>query len=728
MTLYQGPGGSGIQSFARARAEDVFAQLQAVADSFSEIDGRVRELDLIRGNVPQVRELVATEGQTVFAFLVPVLAGYVDVFLNGLRLQASDFTHSGATVTLAAGVAGGDVVTLKGFAPSIIEDALNIRYGSGTVADALGEVVSVKRFGAKGDGVTNDTAAFVAAIAAVANNGTIIIPAGNYVLASQVLVQGRNNIRFAGEGARIKGGATRFRSYFKLLDCSRMYVEGLTFDQMQPSLPIYTQADYASGFFNTAIEIESSQRVAVRDCSFDNLYTRSVSAYLSSDVDVSDNIFTSPVQAQTYNGAPGAQELQHVHFATCSGIRAANNRFLNAPITSPANGVCSIYASGIRNYAYIENNYSEYAGRDNAGTHRLAVIDFYGDAQTVRIVNNTSRFGMAQFARVSSTRGPIVAGNRVHASPDCELDYSMLTFEGVTSFAPGQIGVLDSICRDNLFEDSAQRHAFAVGVLGYDWGVPAVRALVQGNSFDGCRRSVLVRGPFYGVAILDNAMRGNAAGTILVDQQAAISSAYGTEANSVFRALAIRGNVMLDESGGSASAIIINLVKSPAYTGSIDDFDISRNTIRAKTPNGGQAIVVNHGVQRGTVRVQENDITGYAIGIYQRVAGAVAITGNRLLNSATPILDEGTALTVERRHNRYTTGAISGTATLVAGSATVPTAEVRSGDTGRIHVWHTAVDGTPGFLSAGSIADATSFVITSTSNTDTSTVRWQIDR
>lgn len=53
--------------------------------------------------------IVATEGQTVFS--VSYTAGYIDVFLNGVRLSASEFiATNGTTVTLASGASAGDVL------------------------------------------------------------------------------------------------------------------------------------------------------------------------------------------------------------------------------------------------------------------------------------------------------------------------------------------------------------------------------------------------------------------------------------------------------------------------------------------------------------------------------------------------------------------------------------------------------------------------------------------
>src|SRR5947209_6362093 len=74
--------------------------------------------------------------------------------------------------------------------------------------------------------------------------------------------------------------------------------------------------------------------------------------------------------------------------------------------------------------------------------------------------------------------------------------------------------------------------------------------------------------------------------------------------------------------------------------------------------------------------------------------------------------------------NLFTTDPGRGTCTLVAGTCTVTTHEVLTGDVIRLN--RTVVGGTTGILGYGTITNGTSFVITSSSGTDTSGVYWEI--
>jgi hypothetical protein len=74
-----------------------------------------------------------------------------------------------------------------------------------TALDKFRETVSVKDFGAVGDGVTDDTAAIAAAITATPDGGQVVFPRGTYCIGSAgVAITSRNNLALVGAGATLK--------------------------------------------------------------------------------------------------------------------------------------------------------------------------------------------------------------------------------------------------------------------------------------------------------------------------------------------------------------------------------------------------------------------------------------------------------------------------------------------------------------------------------------------
>jgi len=77
---------------------------------------------------------------------------------------------------------------------------LNAAGGARTVAGKLGELVSVKDFGAIGDGQTDDRAAFQAALD---QHTAVHVPAGTYRLAGEVQVKPRRRLHGAGRDVTV---------------------------------------------------------------------------------------------------------------------------------------------------------------------------------------------------------------------------------------------------------------------------------------------------------------------------------------------------------------------------------------------------------------------------------------------------------------------------------------------------------------------------------------------
>ena len=139
---------------------------------------------------------IATASQVAFTTAPYVLGSHnLNVFINGVRQASNAYIETNTTTfTLVAGVDEGDLVEYNiNVYPELAgtQDASAITFtqaGTGAIArtasDKFEEFVSVKDFGATGDGVTDDTAAIQAAYDSLTKSGTLFFPQGTYLYSS----------------------------------------------------------------------------------------------------------------------------------------------------------------------------------------------------------------------------------------------------------------------------------------------------------------------------------------------------------------------------------------------------------------------------------------------------------------------------------------------------------------------------------------------------------------
>lgn len=156
----------------------------------------------------------ATAGQTLFTLTTIEYQPGTDnllVFVNGSKqISGTNYTETSSTeVTFLTGLNVGDVVDFTTATPinTLTADAATTAYTppfansvTTNVEDKLAQTVSVKDFGAVGDGVTDDTAAIQAALDSGAK--TIYFPYGSYLLNSTVNIN-ESGTNLIGYGATI---------------------------------------------------------------------------------------------------------------------------------------------------------------------------------------------------------------------------------------------------------------------------------------------------------------------------------------------------------------------------------------------------------------------------------------------------------------------------------------------------------------------------------------------
>lgn len=137
---------------------------------------------------------------------------------------------------------------------------------SGTLLPA--NFISIKNYGAKGDGVTDDASAIQSALDSLKNTGgTVFFPYGTYLLKSAVVFYSNQNLIFDGGATLLQGAAinnlmrsyckTSFTEYGGTHDC---IIYGATFDG----------GDYTEN--NGLLCMAHSKNISIERCAFKNAY------------------------------------------------------------------------------------------------------------------------------------------------------------------------------------------------------------------------------------------------------------------------------------------------------------------------------------------------------------------------------------------------------------------------------------------------------------------------
>lgn len=349
---------------------------------------------------------------------------------------------------------------------------------------------------------------------------------------------------------------------------------------------------------------------------------------------------------------------------------------------------------------------------------------------------------------------------RIHVSTNSDVTITDNEIRNCSSYGINGTGDADSLAANVLIRGNriyaCTTAGLAIDTPGGTTTPGPPRWTVEGNLF--YEATVILRLVFHCIVANNQFYSAGTSVTHLLMQNnghASASCSYVTVRGNQFiggnkavapptngRHILIDGNVMFDQytrgvesaTGTKGLAVLNNSINSGASrdnsnwvairTDGANPVTVRGNVINCEAGGYGAIVVV-----AGTGHeIDYNSITGNAgstpRGVVVQGGSYHVVTFNRTNIGTNGISDSGTS--TFRKGNRVRgVGALSGTATLSGGTVTVTAPEVKSAS--RIKLQNVSPGGTVGVLSVGTITDATSFVINSSSGSDTSQVAWEID-
>jgi hypothetical protein len=372
----------------------------------------------------------ATAGQTVFNLTTMQYqpsTNSLSVFVDGVNqygpgAQYAYVETDSDTVTFVNGLHVGASVkfTTAASVSSNYANAAQVTYDppfTGAVAtnveDKLAQTVSVKDFGAVGDGVTDDSAAIQAAIDAVLN---VVFPEGTYLVTSSVNLQNGSNLQidgdivYTGSNALFVAAGSAGSTYTASSGASRgdltISVTSATGLAIGDYLSISEGSPSLSGMYQ------------IKDISGTTI---TLDRYLSFDITVAATIKKTNLVSVSIAGNETAQiTLSNQYPRLFSGSYLVNSNVSNlivnsttAASSSDATVVFIVYAA----YAYgltVKNN--DFVGMYGGNEFSATTIDYSSD---VFVDNNTLRGfgGKVKGVELRYSSGVSATNNKLYKVP-----------------------------------------------------------------------------------------------------------------------------------------------------------------------------------------------------------------------------------------------------------------------------------------------------------------------
>jgi len=572
--------------------------------------------------------VTATAGQTVFTTTTTFTPGANSclVFVNGLRvLPGQDYIETDSnTITFTYGVNEGDQVAfLIGRIINETIGAEQVGYqpaGTGAVATdvqtKLRETVSVKDFGAVGDGVTDDTAAIQAAIDSGAT--AVYVPKGDYLVAS-LSITSKTRLKIYGEKSRLFNTAVQANGVFRIRDSFDIEISGLRIEGTGTTVTL------TSGYQNHGIYASGCDGLFINSCDVYNMTSGGILAVESVNVRIEKNHFY----------------LNNDMFDIAFGYGTTDNQLNRCWITGnlcESNNSYGIHVQGTGQNINISNNRIQ-----NKHEYGIMVYTFTSSGTVWKrivvadnIVDNISNnpdwatlgyySGMGIYLQTvdkATVTGNVVT-NTLISRPDVAVPNRTL--------APAAIslnGVTNSTCSGNTVEGSEIDGIDIVNIGSTQDGT-----VVSNNSLTDINWHGVYAQGTRNISIVSNAISGRSTGTIYGAGVAV--QGHSTAATSE---VSICSNVIRD---GFNNGIAVG----PGTGTSVDGVVLSGNEITDMTLTYISLASINDiSITGNVVRNVSAAHAATSYGLQLSTVNNFSISGNSLIGNSTNKLNRGLAVT-----------------------------------------------------------------------------------
>jgi hypothetical protein len=355
-------------------------------------------------------------------------------------------------------------------------------------------VMNVKDYGAKGDGIFDDTVSIQAAVTAIGNagGGVLFFPAGEYRVLGYILLV--SNMEIFGNGATIRksGTTTTYCVFIGLSGNNLGYGGGVQNINLHD---LHFRGDLTNSKSLNAMSLHRASRIRVRDCTF---FETTQNGHVF-DLQGCDDVVIEGCEFRGTKVVGGREYVENIQLdasvstgtgfpsalvaqETFDGIPTKNVTVRNCVFGGIQVGA-TFYPSAcpLGSHSYVEGTYYENITFENnvvenvvaRGGSYYGMLHFLG-GKDIKVLNNTFDAGSVFNTAVRCYRG-------ANAIPLAEADNP-----NATTITPTEMSVpKDILIQGNTFKNfTSPTSANVVEVFGSSLANPGMNIMVSGNVFN----------------------------------------------------------------------------------------------------------------------------------------------------------------------------------------------------------------------------------------------------
>ena len=282
--------------------------------------------------------------------------------------------------------------------------------------------VTPEKYGAAGDGVTDDTDAFRTAL--TANTILVLNEDSTYLISGTITIPSGTKIYGNGATIKIADNSALTNGVFYADNVNDIFINDIVFDSNVSNQAALSISD---PLYNIPVKLFQSSNIIVDNCKFTGLYTASIQVQqCDGNIELTNNVVNMGSSSFGFDGIA----FHCIGNASTINLKIDHNYF-TCNVLDFDHGYSAVMVGDTKGHTVISNNYIKKCGRSDAYSQPCSAVELYINVANCVITNNEFD-DCYLISRIMNSHDIIVSENSINeTTPHTPISGMITIFNGI---------------------------------------------------------------------------------------------------------------------------------------------------------------------------------------------------------------------------------------------------------------------------------------------------------